>query len=87
MTFILNCVAQAHRITKEKGKDMNNSVKRQGEVWTREEVRTLRTLFRNTATAVVAQALDRTPKAVERKAAKLNLTKTKKYLRKIGRNV
>lgn len=67
---------------------MKTTLSRQGEAWTREEVRTLRTLFRNSPTATVAQALDRTPKAVERKAAKLNLTKTKKYLRKqLGRNV
>lgn len=60
---------------------------RQGESWTREEVRTLKSIFRNQSNAAVAQVLDRTPKAVERKAAKLSLTKTKKYLRKLGRSV
>ena len=60
---------------------------KQGTPWTREEVRTLRSIFRNSPNVTVAQVLDRTPKAVERKAAKLNLTKTKKYLRKIGRSV
>ena len=58
---------------------------RQGEVWTREEVRTLRSIFRNQSTLQVASVLDRTPKAVERKASKLNLIKTKKYLRSLGR--
>ncbi len=57
------------------------SYKRQKQEWTREEVRTLKQLFRNNATASVAQLLDRTPKAVERKAAKLGVKKTKKYLR------
>lgn len=66
---------------------MTDTVKRQGTPWTREEVRTLRNLFRNSSNVTVAQVLDRTPKAVERKAAKLNLTKTKKYLRSIGRSV
>jgi len=60
---------------------------RVGAVWTREEIRTLRSIFRNQSNMAVAAVLDRTPKAVERKAAKLNLTKTKKYLRSIGRTV
>ena len=64
----------------------NTVVKRQGADWTREEIRTLRSLFRNSSNVSVAQVLDRTPKAVERKASKLNLTKTKKYLRSIGRS-
>jgi len=60
---------------------------RQGESWTREEIRTLKSIFRNQSNTAVAQVLDRTPKAVERKAAKLNLTKTKKYLRSLGRSI
>ena len=60
---------------------------RTGESWTREEIRTLRSIFRNKATSDVAKVLDRTTKSVERKASKLNLTKTKKYLRSIGRTV
>ena len=60
---------------------------RQGEAWTREEIRTLKSIFRNQPNTAVAQVLDRTPKAVERKAAKLSLTKTKKYLRKLGRSI
>lgn len=58
---------------------------KQGTPWTREEVRTLRNLFRNNSNVKVATALNRTPKAVERKASKLGLTKTKKYLRNLGR--
>lgn len=60
---------------------------RNGVEWSREEVRTLRTIFRNSSNAEVATVLGRTPKAVERKASKLGLTKTKKYLRSIGRTV
>jgi hypothetical protein len=58
---------------------------RRGTVWSREEVRTLRSIFRNRSTSEVALVLDRTPKAVERKASKLGLTKTKKYLKTLGR--
>ena len=60
---------------------------RQGSVWTTEEVRTLKNIFRNNPNISVATTLNRTPKAVERKASKLGLTKTKKYLRSIGRPV
>ena len=66
---------------------MVKNTSRQGAAWTREEIRTLRSIFRNKSTADVALMLDRTTKAVERKASKLNLTKTKKYLRSIGRSV
>ena len=55
--------------------------------WTREDVRALKKIFRNSSNSEVATILGRTPKAVERKAAKLGLKKTKKYLRSIGRSV
>jgi hypothetical protein len=56
-----------------------------GSVWTREEVRTLKQIFGNSPNATVAARLGRTPKAVERKAAKVGLTKTKRYLKSLGR--
>jgi len=62
-----------------------NTLRRQGSEWTKEEVRTLKNLFRNNSNEAVAAVLERTPKSIERKAAKLNLTKTKKYLRTLGR--
>lgn len=58
---------------------------KQGDVWTKEEVRALRQLFGRQSNVDVAEVLDRTPKAVERKAAKLGLRKNKKYLRSLGR--
>jgi hypothetical protein len=61
--------------------------RRQGDVWSREDVRTLKSLFRNSSNSEVAVVLERTSKSVERKAAKLGLTKTKKYLRTLGRTV
>lgn len=59
------------------------SAKRQGADWTKADVSVLRKQFRNNSTAEVARMLQRTPKAVERKASKLGLTKTKKYLRSV----
>lgn len=63
-----------------------NRFRRQGEAWNREEVRTLKTLFRNNSNAEVAEVLDRTPKSIERKASKLGLTKTKRYLRELRKS-
>ena len=53
---------------------------RQKEEWTREEVRTLKKFFKNKSNLFVSMILDRTPKAIERKAAKIGLRKSKKYL-------
>lgn len=55
--------------------------------WTNEDVRMLRRIFGNNSNTVVAARLGRSPKAVERKASKVGLTKTKKYLRSLGRSV
>lgn len=68
-----------------RGKMSSKNSVRQGEMWTVDEVRTLKRIFRNSSNTTVATTLNRSPKAVERKASKLGLTKTKKYLRSIGR--
>lgn len=62
-----------------------DTIGRQGEDWTKDEVKTLKQVFRGNSTAEVAKMLQRTPKSVERKAARLGLKKTKKYLRTLGR--
>jgi len=61
-----------------------NTLTRQGAEWSNEEVKTLKQLFRNNSNGEVAVILERTPKSVERKAAKLGLKKSKKYLKTIG---
>jgi len=53
--------------------------------WSSEEVKKLKKLFRNTSTSQVAAELERSVASVQSKAAKLGLTKTKKYLKSIGR--
>ena len=60
-------------------------VKYQGKNWSKEEIRTLKKMFGGNSTQMVANILERTAKAIERKAAKLGLVKTKKYLRTLGR--
>ena len=65
--------------------EVQEKCRRNGAEWTREELRTLKQLFRNSSNAAVAVLLDRSPKAVERKAAKVGLKKTKKYLKNLYR--
>jgi hypothetical protein len=53
--------------------------------WTNDEIRALKKLFRSNSTSFVADTLGRTIKSIERKAARLGLKKTKKYLKSLGR--
>ena len=54
-------------------------------VWTKEDVRLLKKIFRNRPTAEVAEELGRTVTSVQAKASSLGLVKTKKYLKSIGK--
>lgn len=53
--------------------------------WTSDEVKQLKKIYRNRSTAEVAEELERTVSSIEAKARSLDLKKTKKYLRSIGR--
>ena len=64
-----------------------NGTSRQGQEWSNDDVKVLRKLFRNNSNSEIATWLERSPKSIERKAARLNLKKTKKYLRQLGRSV
>ena len=54
--------------------------------WSKEEVKTLKKMFRNTSTKEVAKALGRSALSVQAKASALGLKKTKTYLKSIGRS-
>lgn len=56
-----------------------------GQEWTKDEVKMLRKLFGNRSNETVANMLNRSIKAVERKASRLGLRKTKKYMRSLGK--
>jgi hypothetical protein len=58
-----------------------------GTPWTKQEIRKLRQFFGRCSNIDMANKIQRTPKAIERKAAKLGLSKSKKYLRSLGRKV
>ena len=54
-------------------------------LWSKSDVNLLKKLFPNSPTARVAARLGRPAKTVERKAYRIGLKKSKKYLKSIGR--
>ncbi len=53
--------------------------------WSKDEVKKLKKIFRNNPTKKVAKELNRPLDAVKKKASRIGLTKTKKYLKTLGR--
>ena len=53
--------------------------------WTKGETSLLARLFPNTSTVVVAKELGRGHDAVKRKASRMRLRKSKRYMKSIGR--
>jgi len=53
--------------------------------WSKDEVKVLKQTFRNSSTKEVAEKLGRSVASVQAKASALGLTKTRKYLKSIGR--
>ncbi len=54
--------------------------------WTKEDVKELRKLFPNHATAEVASNLGRPTEAVKKKASRMGLKKNKRYMKSLGRS-
>jgi hypothetical protein len=55
-------------------------------LWSKGEVALLRKLFPNNPTAKVAAKLGRSLDTVKKKASRMGLKKTKKYLKSLGRS-
>jgi hypothetical protein len=54
-------------------------------LWSKSEVSLLRKLFSNNPTAKVAARLGRSTDTVKKKASRMKLKKSKKYLKSLGR--
>lgn len=54
-------------------------------VWTKSDLATLKKLFPATPTAAIAAKLGRPTDAVKKKASRMGLRKSKKYLKTLGR--
>ena len=53
--------------------------------WTKNDLKLLKRLFANNATADVSAKLGRPNEAVKKKASRMGLRKTKKYMKSLGR--
>jgi hypothetical protein len=53
--------------------------------WTRDDVKQLKKLFPDRPTAEVAAELGRPTEAVKKKASRMGLKKSRKYMRSLGR--
>ncbi|MCP4258960.1 MAG: hypothetical protein GY774_15865 [Planctomycetes bacterium] len=54
-------------------------------LWSKSEVSLLKKLFPNSPTAKVAASLGRPTEAVKKKASRMGLKKTKRYMKSLGR--
>jgi len=54
-------------------------------LWSKGEVNLLKKLFANNTTAAIAAKLGRPTEAVKKKASRMGLRKSKKYMRSLGR--
>ncbi len=54
-------------------------------VWTTRDINLLKKLFPNNATSKIASKLGRKTDAVKKKASRMGLRKSKRYLRSLGR--
>ena len=54
-------------------------------LWTQKDLKLLKKLFGNTATAKIAVKLRRGTDAVKKKASRMGLRKTRKYMKSLGR--
>ena len=53
--------------------------------WTRDDVKQLKKLFPNRPTAEVAAELGRPTEAVKKKASRMGLRKSRRYMKSLGR--
>jgi len=74
-------VAKKKKVVKRKAKKK----KAAKGLWTKAEVSLLRKLFPTNPTSKIAKQLGRKTDAVKKKASRMGLRKTKRYLKSIGR--
>jgi len=70
---------------KKKSKKKAARKKRGKGLWTTRDTNLLKKLFPDTPTAAIAAQLGRKTDAVKKKAARMGLRKSRRYLKKLGR--
>ncbi len=68
----------------KKKKAARKTRKKRG-LWSKDDVKLLKKIFRNSSTAAVAKELGRPLDAVKKKASRIGLTKSRQYMKSIGR--
>jgi len=66
-------------------KKKNKKSKKAKGLWTKADVNLLKKLFPNNPTASIAAKLRRPTEAVKKKASRMGLRKSKKYMKSLGR--
>jgi len=77
-------MAKKKKAVKKKKKKSTRRKAAKG-LWTGDDVKLLRKLFSTTPTSKVAKELGRKTDAVKKKASRMGLRKSKKYMRSLGR--
>ena len=77
--------AAKKKVTKKKVAKKKAASKGVKGTWTAADLKILKQLFGNNPTAMVAKKLNRGLDAVKRKASRMGMKKTKKYMKSIGR--
>lgn len=80
-------MAKKRRAKKKKGAKKKKAAKRRRArgLWSAEDVALLRKLFPTNPTSKIAKQLGRKTDAVKKKASRMRLRKSKRYLKSIGR--
>jgi len=78
-------MAKKKRVAKRSGGSKTRARTRPARGWTANEVTMLKRLFPNKPTAELAAKLGRKTDAVKKKASRMGLRKSKRYLKSLGR--
>jgi len=80
----MSLLGNVARWSSERRRDMARKKLVKG-LWSKDDIKQLRKLFPNRATADVASNLGRPTEAVKKKASRMGLRKSRKYMKSLGR--
>ncbi len=78
-------MAKKKKTKKKTAKKKPATKKRKKGLWTKDETNLLKKLFANNPTAPIAAKLGRATDTVKKKAARMGLRKSKRYMKSLGR--
>ena len=77
--------AAKKKTAKKKVAKKKKATKKKAALWTKAQVALLRKMFPSNPTSAIARKLGKKTDAVKKKASRMGLRKSKKYLKSIGR--